>query len=81
MELRRVRIFTCFEKFNQEKIELGDNEASEEVMSRARSQQEENFLRKPRWLIYLWCFHVSSFFLYDGEEEPDEKNYIICSDE
>lgn len=36
--------FYCFEKSNQEKIELGDNEASAEVTS--RGQQEENFLTK-----------------------------------
>lgn len=59
-ELRRfkVAIFTCFEKSNQEKIELGDNEASAEVTS--RGQQEENFHTKlykinsilqPKWLI------------------------------
>lgn len=46
MELRRfkVAIFTCFEKSNQEKIELGNNEASAEVTS--QGQQEENFHTK-----------------------------------
>lgn len=46
MELRRfkVAIFTCFGKSNQEKTELGDNEASAEVKS--RNQQEGNFFTK-----------------------------------
>lgn len=45
-ELRRFKmtIFTCFEKSNQEKIELHDNEGSAEVPS--RGQQEEKNLYK-----------------------------------
>lgn len=40
----RMAIFTCFEKSNQERIELSDNEASAKVAS--RGQQEENFHTK-----------------------------------
>ena len=36
--------FTCFGKSNQEKTELGDNEASAEVTS--RGQHDGNFLTK-----------------------------------
>lgn len=45
-----INISICFRKSNQEKIELGDNAALAEVMS--RGQQEGSFLTK-LYKIYL----------------------------